>query len=171
MILDLNELGRNAKEASYDLGIASTTEKNNALELMAKALIDNTEEIIKENKKDLDIAVEKGTSKAMLDRLALNEDRIKGMAKGLTDLIALDDPIGEVIEMWKRPNGIQIGKQRVPIGVIGIIYEARPNVTCDAAGLCLKTGNAVILKGGSDAINSNKAIVKVLRESEDDKRN
>lgn len=165
MILDLNELGKNAKEASYDLGIASTTEKNNALELMAKALIDNTEEIIKENEKDLNIAIEKGTSKAMLDRLSLNEDRIKDMAKGLRDLIALDDPIGEVIEMWKRPNGIQIGKQRVPLGVIGIIYEARPNVTCDAAGLCLKTGNAVILKGGSDAINSNKAITKVLREA------
>ena len=165
MILDIKELGKNAKEASYDLGIASTTEKNNALELMAKALIDNTEEIIKENEKDLNIAIEKGTSKAMLDRLSLNEDRIKDMAKGLRDLIALDDPIGEVIEMWKRPNGIQIGKQRVPMGVIGIIYEARPNVTCDAAGLCLKTGNAVILKGGSDAINSNKAITKVLREA------
>ncbi|MCF0147055.1 MAG: glutamate-5-semialdehyde dehydrogenase [Clostridium sp.] len=161
----MKELGKNAKEASYDLGIASTTEKNNALELMAKALIDNTEEIIKENEKDLNIAIEKGTSKAMLDRLSLNEDRIKDMAKGLRDLIALDDPIGEVIEMWKRPNGIQIGKQRVPMGVIGIIYEARPNVTCDAAGLCLKTGNAVILKGGSDAINSNKAITKVLREA------
>ena len=165
MILDLNILGQNAKEASYDLGIASTTEKNNALELMAKALLNNKQEIIDENKKDLDKAVEKGTSKAMLDRLSLNEDRIADMAKGLMELIALDDPIGEVIEMWKRPNGIQIGKQRVPMGVIGIIYEARPNVTCDAAGLCLKTGNAVILRGGSEAINSNKAIVKVLREA------
>ena len=165
MILDLNELGKNAKGASYDLGIASTTEKNNALEIMAKALINNADEIIKENEKDLNTAVEKGTSKAMLDRLALNEDRVKGMAKGLTDLISLEDPIGEVIEMWKRPNGIEIGKKRVPMGVIGIIYEARPNVTCDAAGLCLKTGNAVILRGGSEAINSNKAIVKVLREA------
>ena len=165
MILDLNILGQNAKEASYDLGIASTTEKNNALELMAKALLNNKQEIIDENKKDLDKAIEKGTSEAMLDRLSLNEDRIADMAKGLMELIALDDPIGEVIEMWKRPNGIQIGKQRVPMGVIGIIYEARPNVTCDAAGLCLKTGNAVILRGGSEAINSNKAIVKVLREA------
>ena len=165
MILDLNILGQNAKEASYDLGIASTTEKNNALELMANALLNSKQEIIDENKKDLDKAVEKGTSKAMLDRLSLNEDRIAVMAKGLMELIALDDPIGEVIEMWKRPNGIQIGKQRVPMGVIGIIYEARPNVTCDAAGLCLKTGNAVILRGGSEAINSNKAIVKVLREA------
>lgn len=165
MILDLNILGKNAKEASYDLGIASTTEKNNALELMSKALLNNKQEIIDENKKDLDRAVEKGTSKAMLDRLSLNEDRIADMAKGLMELIALDDPIGEVIEMWKRPNGIQIGKQRVPMGVIGIIYEARPNVTCDAAGLCLKTGNAVILRGGSEAINSNKAIVKILSKA------
>lgn len=165
MILDLNILGQNAKEASYDLGIASTTEKNNALELMENALLNSKQEIIDENKKDLDKAIEKGTSEAMLDRLSLNEDRIADMAKGLMELIALDDPIGEVIEMWKRPNGIQIGKQRVPIGVIGIIYEARPNVTCDAAGLCLKTGNAVILRGGSEAINSNKAIVKVLREA------
>lgn len=164
-MLTIENLGMNAKEASYDLGIASTTEKNKALELMARALLNKKQEIINENKKDLDIAIEKGTSKAMLDRLSLNEDRIEGMAKGLMDLIALDDPIGEVIEMWKRPNGIQIGKQRVPMGVIGIIYEARPNVTCDAAGLCLKTGNAVILRGGSEAINSNKAIVKILREA------
>lgn len=164
-MLTIENLGMNAKEASYDLGIASTTEKNKALELMASALLNNKQEIINENKKDLDIAIEKGTSKAMLDRLSLNEDRIEGMAKGLMDLIYLDDPIGEVIEMWKRPNGIQIGKQRVPMGVIGIIYEARPNVTCDAAGLCLKTGNAVILRGGSEAINSNKAIVKILRKA------
>ena len=161
----IESLGKNAKEASYDLGIASTTEKNNALELMAKALLNNKEEIINENKKDLDVAVQKGTSKAMLDRLALNEERIEGMAKGLRDLISLDDPVGEVIEMWKRPNGLQIGKQRVAMGVIGIIYEARPNVTCDAAGLCLKTGNAVILRGGSEAINSNKVIVNILTEA------
>lgn len=161
----IESLGKNAKEASYDLGIASTTEKNNALELMAKALLNNKEEIINENKKDLDVAVQKGISKAMLDRLALNEERIEGMAKGLRDLISLDDPVGEVIEMWKRPNGLQIGKQRVAMGVIGIIYEARPNVTCDAAGLCLKTGNAVILRGGSEAINSNKSIVNILTEA------
>lgn len=161
----IESLGKSAKEVSYDLGIASTIEKNNALELMAQALLNNKEEIINENKKDLDVAVKKGTSKAMLDRLALNEERIEGMAKGLRDLIALDDPVGEVIEMWKRPNGLQIGKQRVAMGVIGIIYEARPNVTCDAAGLCLKTGNAVILRGGSEAINSNKAIVSILTEA------
>ena len=163
--MDLIKLGKNAKEVSYDLAIASTTEKNNALENMANKLIELKDEIINENKKDLDIAIEKGISKAMLDRLTLNDNRIEDMAKGLKELIALEDPIGEVIEMWKRPNGLQIGKQRVPMGVIGIIYEARPNVTCDAAGLCLKTGNAVILRGGSEAINSNKAIVKVLREA------
>lgn len=161
-MLSIYELGKRAKEASYDLGIASTTEKNKALESMANALINNTNKIIKANKEDLDRAVQKGTSKAMLDRLSLNESRIEDMAKGLRELIALEDPIGEVIEMWKRPNGLQIGKQRVAMGVIGIIYEARPNVTCDAAGLCLKTGNAVILRGGSEAINSNKAIVKIL---------
>ncbi|MDI9217631.1 glutamate-5-semialdehyde dehydrogenase [Clostridium tertium] len=161
-MLSIYELGKRAKEASYDLGIASTTEKNKALESMANALINNTNEIIKANKEDLDRAVQKGTSKAMLDRLSINESRIEDMAKGLRELIALEDPIGEVIEMWKRPNGLQIGKQRVAMGVIGIIYEARPNVTCDAAGLCLKTGNAVILRGGSEAINSNKAIVKIL---------
>ena len=163
--MDLIKLGKNAKEVSYDLAIASTTEKNNALENMANKLIELKDEIINENKKDLDVAIEKGISKAMLDRLTLNDNRIEDMAKGLKELIALEDPIGEVIEMWKRPNGLQIGKQRVPMGVIGIIYEARPNVTCDAAGLCLKTGNAVILRGGSEAINSNKAIVKVLREA------
>ena len=163
--MDLIKLGKNAREVSYDLAIASTTEKNNALENMANKLIELKDEIINENKKDLDIAIEKGISKAMLDRLTLNNNRIEDMAKGLKELIALEDPIGEVIEMWKRPNGLQIGKQRVPMGVIGIIYEARPNVTCDAAGLCLKTGNAVILRGGSEAINSNKAIVKVLREA------
>lgn len=161
-MLSIYELGKRAKEASYDLGIASTTERNKAIESMANALINNTNEIIKANKEDLDRAVQKGTSKAMLDRLSLNELRIEDMAKGLRELIALEDPIGEVIEMWKRPNGLQIGKQRVAMGVIGIIYEARPNVTCDAAGLCLKTGNAVILRGGSEAINSNKAIVKIL---------
>ncbi len=158
----LEVLGKRAKESSYDLGIASTTEKNKALDSMANALIYSKDEILKANQEDLKLAEEKGTSKAMLDRLSLNDTRIDDMAKGLKELIMLDDPIGEVIEMWKRPNGLQIGKQRVPMGVIGIIYEARPNVTCDAAGLCLKTGNAVILRGGSEAINSNKAIVKIL---------
>ena len=156
--------GQKAKEASYILGNLKTSEKNFALNKMADKLIEKSLEIIKENKKDLEKAIEKGTSKSMLDRLSLDEDRVKGMADGLRQVAALKDPVGEVIEMWNAENGLQIGKKRVPMGVIGIIYEARPNVTCDAAGLCLKTGNAVILRGGSEAINSNIAIVKVLRE-------
>lgn len=161
-MLSIYELGRRAKEASYDLSIAETTEKNKALQLMAKTLIENKKSILEANEIDIKIAKEKGTKEAMIDRLKLNEERIEGMAKGILDIISLEDPVGEVIEMWKRPNGIQIGKRRVPIGVIGIIYEARPNVTSDAAALCVKTGNSVILKGGSDAINSNKAVVKAL---------
>ena len=163
----MNELvlkGQRAKEASRVLMNASTTEKNNALSKMAEALLKNSNIIISENKKDIDNAIEKGISTAMLDRLSLDEKRIKDMANGLMEVVSLSDPIGEVTGMWKRPNGLQIGKQRVPLGVIGIIYEARPNVTCDAAGLCLKAGNVVILRGGSEAINSNIAIVKALRE-------
>ena len=156
--------GQKAKEASYVLMNATTTEKNNALLKMAEVLLKSSEQILEANKKDLENAIEKGTPKAMLDRLALDESRINGMADGLKDVVSLPDPIGEVTEMWKRPNGLQIGKQRVPLGVIGIIYEARPNVTCDAAGLCLKSGNVVILRGGKEAINSNVAIVKALRE-------
>ena len=156
--------GQKAKEASYVLMNATTTEKNNALLKMAEILLKSSKEILEANKKDLENAIEKGTPKAMLDRLALDESRIQGMADGLKDVVSLPDPIGEVTRMWKRPNGLQIGKQRVPLGVIGIIYEARPNVTCDAAGLCLKSGNAVILRGGKEAINSNIAIVKALRE-------
>ncbi|MVX66199.1 glutamate-5-semialdehyde dehydrogenase [Clostridium chromiireducens] len=155
-------IGQKAKEASYELSIASTEQKDNALILMAEELINAKNDIIKANEIDLETAKSKGTSEAMLDRLALSYDRIKGMADGLKDVVKLQDPIGEVISMWQRPNGLQIGQKRVPLGVIGIIYEARPNVTCDAAGLCLKTGNSVILRGGSEAINSNKAIVKAL---------
>ncbi|MDR3594878.1 glutamate-5-semialdehyde dehydrogenase [Clostridium sp.] len=161
----MNELiskGQNAKNASYELGIASTKEKDDALSFMAEELIKAKDDIIKANEIDLDAAKAKGTSKAMLDRLALSDERIQGMSDGLKDVVKLQDPIGEVISMWQRPNGLQIGQKRVPLGVIGIIYEARPNVTCDAAGLCLKTGNAVILRGGSEAINSNKAVVAAL---------
>lgn len=156
--------GQRAKEASYELMNVTTTQKNEALLKMAEKLLENKDYIIKENKKDLDKAIEKGTTEAMLDRLKLDEKRLADMADGLREVVALADPVGEVTSMWKRPNGLQIGKQRVPMGVIGIIYEARPNVTCDAAGLCLKTGNAVILRGGSEAINSNMAIVKALVE-------
>lgn len=156
--------GQNAKEASYILSNLSTTRKNEALESMAKKLLEKSDYIINANKKDLEEAKLKGMSESMLDRLSLNEDRIKGMADGLRDIINLNDPVGEVLGMWNRPNGLQIGQKRVPLGVIGIIYEARPNVTCDATGLCLKTGNAVILRGGKEAINSNIAIIETLRE-------
>lgn len=161
---ELIRKGKNAKEASYILANLTTTDKDRALESMAKNLLENADNIIEENKKDLKKAVENGTSKAMLDRLSLDKSIIEGMADGLMQIINLQDPVGEVIGMWNRPNGLQIGQKRVPIGVIGIIYEARPNVTCDAAGLCLKSGNAVILRGGKEAINSNIAIIKALRQ-------
>lgn len=158
----LETMGKKAKEASYELGAASTKEKDKALLAMAQELIENTNEILEANRIDLKNAEIKGTPKAMLDRLALDKNRIKAMAEGLKEVVNLQDPVGEVVSMWQRPNGLQIGQKRVPMGVIGIIYESRPNVTCDAAGLCLKTGNASILRGGSDAINSNKAIMVAL---------
>lgn len=154
-----------AKEGARLLAKASSKEKNNALLKMADALKKRKAELIKENKKDIAFAEKKGLSKAMIDRLALNEKRINEMAQGLLEVAALPDPVGEVIKMWQRPNGMVVGKMRVPIGVIGIIYEARPNVTADATSLCLKAGNAVILRGGSEAINSNKAIVKIVRDA------
>lgn len=160
----LISLGKKAKEVSYILGNLSSKDKNDALYAMADFLIENSKIIIEANKKDLETSRIKGTSESMLDRLALNEARIEGMANGLRQVAALEDPVGEVLGMWTRPNGLQIGKKRVPMGVIGIIYEARPNVTSDAAGLCFKSGNAVILRGGSEAINSNKAIAEALRE-------
>ena len=160
----LISLGKKAKEASYILGNLSSKDKNDALYAMADSLIKNSQVIIEANKKDLEASRAKGTSESMLDRLALNAARIEGMANGLRQVAALEDPVGEVLGMWTRPNGLQIGKKRVPMGVIGIIYEARPNVTSDAAGLCFKSGNAVILRGGSEAINSNKAIAEALRE-------
>ncbi|SFH09528.1 glutamate-5-semialdehyde dehydrogenase [Priestia megaterium] len=159
---ELQLKGKQAKEASYFLGNVTSEQKQQALYKMAAALLDQQEAILKANKLDVEKAVQKGTSKAMLDRLSLNEERIHGMADGLRQVAALADPVGEVLSMAKRPNGLQIGQQRVPIGVIGIIYEARPNVTCDATGLCLKAGNAVILRGGSEAFYSNQAIVSVL---------
>lgn len=162
---ELQLKGKQAKEASYFLGNVTSEQKQQALYKMAAALLDQQETILKANELDVEKAVQKGTSKAMLDRLSLNEERIHGMADGLRQVAALADPVGEVLSMAKRPNGLQIGQQRVPIGVIGIIYEARPNVTCDAAGLCLKAGNAVILRGGSEAFYSNQAIVSVLSQA------
>ena len=163
----MNELiikGKKAKEVSFTLSNLSTAEKNKGLNVMADYLIKYSDEIIEANRLDLQASIEKGTSKTMLDRLALDKNRIEAMANGLRQVSSLPDPVGEVISMWTRPNGLQIGQRRVPMGVIGIIYEARPNVTSDAAGLCFKAGNAVILRGGSEAINSNKAIVRALVE-------
>lgn len=162
---ELQLKGKQAKDASYFLGNVTSEQKQQALYKMAAALLNQQEAILKANELDIEKAVQKGTSKAMLDRLSLNEERIHGMANGLRQVAALSDPVGEVLSMAKRPNGLQIGQQRVPIGVIGIIYEARPNVTCDAAGLCLKAGNAVILRGGSEAFYSNQAIVSVLSQA------
>ena len=157
--------GQNAKQASNILGNLSTDEKNKGLLTMADYLKKYKDFIIEANKIDLQEAVNRGTSKAMLDRLSLDEKRIEAMANGLKQVASLPDPVGEVVSMWTRPNGLQIGQKRVAMGVIGIIYEARPNVTSDAAGLCFKAGSAVILRGGKEAIYSNKAIVKVLIEA------
>ncbi|ARC86497.1 glutamate-5-semialdehyde dehydrogenase [Clostridium argentinense CDC 2741] len=162
---ELISKGKKAKEASYILSNISTNEKNKALNEMAKALLADSKNIIEANKIDIENARNKGISESMIDRLLLNEDRIKGMSGGLTQVARLEDPIGEVSSIVIRPNGLQIGKKRVPLGVIGIIYEARPNVTCDAVGLCLKSGNTTILRGGSEAINSNKKIVEVLKKA------
>ena len=155
---------KDAKEGARVLAKASPARKNTALLEMAKALQMRAKELIAENKKDIQFARRKGLSKAMLDRLTLNEKRVIEMSRGLIEVAALPDPVGEIIKMQQRPNGMSVGRMRVPIGVIGIIYESRPNVTADAAGLCLKAGNAVILRGGSEAIHSNKAIAKVLRD-------
>lgn len=153
-----------AKEGARLIAKASSKQKNEALVMMADALQKRSKELISENKKDIQYAEGKGLSKALIDRLRLTEKRINEMAQGLIEVAALPDPTGEIIKMWKRPNGMTVGKMRVPIGLIGIIYESRPNVTADAASLCLKAGNAVILRGGSEAIHSNKAIVKILRD-------
>jgi glutamate-5-semialdehyde dehydrogenase len=154
-----------AKEGARALAKASSKQKNAALIGMAEALKKKSKDLISENKKDIKFAEGKGLSKALIDRLTLNEKRVNEMAAGLIEVAALPDPVGEIIKMRQRPNGMTVGKMRVPIGVIGIIYESRPNVTADAASLCMKAGNAVILRGGSEAINSNKAIVKVLKEA------
>ncbi|MCD3291981.1 gamma-glutamyl-phosphate reductase, partial [Clostridium botulinum C/D] len=147
-----------AKLAARKMAIVSTVTKNNALHAMADALIENGKIIMEANAKDMENGRQKGLTESLLDRLLLDETRIKSMAQGLRDVASLEDPIGEVIRMWRRPNNLKIGQVRVPLGVIGIIYEARPNVTVDAAALCVKSGNAVILRGGSEAINSNTTI-------------
>ncbi|MEW6600849.1 MAG: glutamate-5-semialdehyde dehydrogenase [Nitrospirota bacterium] len=154
---------REAREGARAAARASSEQKNNALIKMAGALKKKAGELQKANKKDIEAAKKKGLPAAMIDRLTLTEKRIDEMAQGFVEIAALPDPAGEITKMWRRPNGMMVGKMRVPIGVIGIIYESRPNVTADATGLCLKAGNAVVLRGGSEAVNSNMAIVKVLR--------
>lgn len=155
---------RSAREASFALARASSAQRERALRLMASALRANHAPILAANAADLAAATERGTAPAMLDRLRLDASRIEAMAAALEEVAALPDPLGRTDEEWTRPNGLRVGRRRIPLGVIGIIYEARPNVTSDAAALCLKSGNAVVLKGGSEAHASNTAIVEVLRE-------
>lgn len=162
--MSLKEIGKQAKAVSGLLGNLGVTDKNRGLVSAADALWDGADEIIATNEADLTRARAAGMNQGLLDRLALSRQRIEAMADGLRQVAALDDPVGEVADMKQRPNGLRIGCKRVPLGVVGMIYEARPNVTADAFGLCFKTGNAVILKGGSDAIESNKTIVAWLQK-------
>ena len=161
--MDLREMGARAKDVSRILGKLGQTEKNAGLFAAAGELEAAASSILEANGQDVDAAVKRGMHAGLVDRLRLDGSRIKAMADGLRDVAALEDPVGEVESMKKRPNGLLIGRKRVPLGVIGIIYEARPNVTADAFGLCFKSGNAVILRGGSDAIRSNEAIVAAIR--------
>ncbi len=158
-------MARKARAASFELAVVSAKDKNHALSVMAKALVAQASFIIRENRKDLEAARREGLSSAMVDRLKLDEKRVADMAQSLVETAKLKDPVGEIISAFKRPNGLLIKKVRVPIGVIGIVYESRPNVTSDCIALCLKSGNAVILKGGREAIFSNKAIFTVLRKA------
>ncbi len=161
---ELIQMGEKAREAALSLMNAATEEKNRGLQAAAAALRQHAREIVQENTRDLAAAKEKSMPLSLQDRLLLNEERIEAMAQAMEKIITLPDPVGELVEEIDRPNGLRIEKKRVPIGVIGIIYEARPNVTSDAFSLCLKSGNAVILKGGSDAIHSNLAVTRALRD-------
>ncbi len=161
----IENMAKDAKAASRALRKTQREKKDAALTLMANRLGERRKNIQKENQKDLDLAREKGLSPAMIDRLSLDDKTIESMAAGLREVVGLADPVGEVTRMWKRPNGLRVGRMRIPLGVIGFIYESRPNVTVDAAGLCLKSGNAVILKGGSEAIHSNLVLADILTEA------
>lgn len=165
MDMELLELAELTRQSKFALGKMTTDEKNKVINAVADALEKNSADIIKANEIDMAAGANKLMSAGLLDRLKLTEDRIKGIADGLRQVALLDDPIGKVSDEFIRPNGLKIQKRIVPIGVVGVIYEARPNVTADVFSLCYKTGNAVLLKGGSDAIESNKAIVKVIRET------
>ena len=161
----VRDVAKKAKAASRRLAQLPTDVKNRALFSMADILETNRERLIEENQNDLAEAEKVPLSAAMMDRLRLTPGVIRGMAEGLREVARLADPVGEVIKMWKRPNGLMVGRMRIPIGVIGIIYESRPNVTADAAGLCLKSGNSVILRGGSEAYHSNHAIGDILQKA------
>lgn len=165
MTAEIKEKCTLAKEAALKMATVGTSVKDKALEKIAEALVEKADEIIAANKEDIENAVKNGTRPAMIDRLTLTRERIEDIAEGVRQICALNDPIGEVTKMWTRPNGLTIGQKRVPIGVIAIIYEARPNVTVDAAALCLKTSNVCILRGGSEAIRSNVAIMNIMREA------
>ncbi|MGB9858079.1 MAG: glutamate-5-semialdehyde dehydrogenase [Dictyoglomaceae bacterium] len=156
---------KKAKEASYSLALLSTIEKNKALEKIAENIEKNIEKILEENSKDMERGKEKGLSKALLDRILLNEKRIKDIVKSIEDVIRLPDPVGEIVSMQKRPNGMLVGQMRVPLGVIALIYEARPNVTVDGAILSIKSGNAIVLRGSSDALYSNVALGNIMRSA------
>jgi len=158
----INQLGKQARAASYILAGATTEQKNRALAAISDAIIENQSHLINENDKDLRAGRQNGLTDAMLDRLTLNPERIAGMLEGLRQVADLQDPVGEISDMKYRPSGIQVGKMRVPLGVIGIIYESRPNVTIEAASLCLKSGNAAILRGGSEAVHSNQALASCI---------
>jgi glutamate-5-semialdehyde dehydrogenase len=160
----MESLGRYAKAAAREAGKLGINDKNRGLLTIANELLSQKELILLENQKDISLAEEKGTSKALIDRLRLTEGRIEDISHGLCEIAKLDDPVGNIEGLKERPNGLKVGRQRVPLGVIGIIYESRPNVTADAFGLCFKAGNAVILRGGTDAINSNLAITRAIKE-------
>jgi glutamate-5-semialdehyde dehydrogenase len=163
-MIEVRKMARKAQEASRPLARLSTDIKNKALLAMAESLEQNQEPLIKENQKDLVAGEKAHLSSSLIDRLRLTPSVIRGMAEGLREVARLPDPVGEVTRMWKRPNGLTVGRMRIPLGVIGIIYESRPNVTADASGLCLKSGNSVILRGGSEAFRSNQAIGQILRK-------
>jgi glutamate-5-semialdehyde dehydrogenase len=159
------EIAKKAKIASKKLVTLSSNTKNEVLKRVAQKLRERKEELKRINEKDVNQALIQGHTKAFIDRLTLTDKIIEGMAKGLEEVAALPDPVGEVVKMWKRPNGLWVGRMRIPLGVIAIIYESRPNVTIDAAGLCFKSGNAVILRGGKEALNSNIALGEIFRET------
>jgi len=159
----MKQLAREAKEAAAVMATLPSPVKDDTLRDMADELIRERAFLQRENERDLELAQERGLTAAMIDRLTLTEGRIADMAKGLREVASLPDPVGRVTTMWRRPNGLLVGRMRIPLGVIGIIYESRPNVTADAAALCLKAGNAVILRGGSEALHSNVAIAQLLR--------